>query len=134
MLQDFRKLSVGQKVEFKINPTPEYPSTDVEHIKIDIIINGEVVGYVHDVNYIRPDRVVSKDDNLARNKEELIALRKSIVGEQSSDIKSKIDEIEKRRKENKIKLIPKISKDGDIIELIDFNFGLIQLSKQNDGS
>lgn len=79
LLQDFRKLSVGQKIEFKVNPTAEFPAEDIEHIKIDILINREVVGYVHTTDYIRPDRVATKDDNLARNKEELIKLREAIL-------------------------------------------------------
>lgn len=78
-MQDFRRLSVGQKIEFKVNPTAEFPAEDIEHIKIDILINGEVVGYVHTTDYIRPDRVATKDDNLARNKDELIKLREAIL-------------------------------------------------------
>lgn len=57
----------------------KFSKSDVERVPIAIFIGDEVVGYVHDIDYIRPDRVVDKDDNLARNKEELIALRKAII-------------------------------------------------------
>jgi len=99
LLQDFRKLSVGKKIEFKVNPTPKFPATDLEHIKIDIIIDGEVVGHVHTVDYIRPDRVVNKNDNLSRNIEELVALRKAIVGGLNQDVEAKKADIERRRQE-----------------------------------
>lgn len=85
LLQDYTKLKVGQKVEFKVNPTAEFPAEDLEHIKIDVVINSEVVGQIHTTDYINPNRVVDTDGNLERNITELKDLRNAILSGQITE-------------------------------------------------
>ena len=87
---DFKKLNKGDKITFEVvyddafMPGKSYTDEELtDFVTISIKKDGEIVGYVHKIDYIREDRIIKTDsdgnDNLERNKEELRRFRSFII-------------------------------------------------------
>ncbi len=78
------KFNVGQKIKFEIDVTfPTYAELQNDPLRVPIAIkkNNKTIGYVHDIDYIRPDRVANGDsgNNIEQQKQKLKDLRNAIV-------------------------------------------------------
>jgi len=82
---NFRKLKVGDEIDFVVEESDKFKSDNIEMVPISIKRNGEIIGYVHTIEYMREDRIAGVIED---NKEQLIILRTHII---NHGFKSKIE-------------------------------------------